>query len=354
MPVRLGLAALLTTAALALVPGQASAATSLGGFWHLDEATGSVAADDSDNANHGTTDGAAHIDGRFSRGLRFDGVDDKVVVPRSASLEPATVTLEAWVRAPASPGTFRYIVANSATGCLFPSYGLYTGSNGGVAFAVSGEVFDPSAISPAAAPEVIWNGAWHHVAGTFDGATIRMYVDGVEIGSGTARTDPIVYGMPDSTDTQFGMFGGTCSLPYAGDLDEPRIWGRAMSATEIAASAAMGGSSTTLLDEFTDSSQSVAYTKSFSDGNVTISTESATGTEQISAVRLRGVAPVTSLATCRNALSRALLNRRCDITLSNGGRTASLRVRRIRLSPTVTLRVYLASGRTFDVTAQTP
>ena len=343
------------TAVLALaVPATASAApTSLGGFWHLDENKGSVVNDDSNNANDGTIDGATHITGRFSRGLAFDGVDDKVVVPRSASLEPANVTLEAWVRAPASPGTFRYIVSNSATGCLFPSYGLYTGSNGGVAFAVSGQVFDPSAISPAAAPEAIWNGAWHHIAGTFDGATIRMYVDGVEVGSGTPRTDPIAYGMPDSTTTQFGMFGGTCSLPYAGDLDEPRVWGRAMDATEIAASAAMGGASTTTLDEFTDSSQSVAYTKSFSNGNVTISTESATGTETIQAVRLRGLVPLTSLATCRNDLL-ALLNSLCDITLSNGGRTASLTVRRILLSPTVTLRVYLASGRTFDVTAQTP
>jgi len=349
---RLGLTVLLAALA-AMIPASASAATNLGAFWHLDEPRGTLAADDSNNANNGTIDGAAHTTGRFSRGLTFDGIDDKVVIPRSASLEPATVTVEAWVRAPASPGTFRYIIANSATGCLFPSYGLYTGSDGGVAFAVSGQDFDPSAVSPAAAPGAIWNGAWHHIAGTFDGATIRLYVDGVEIGSGTPRTDPILYGLPDSTNTQFGMFGGTCSLPYAGDLDEPRIWGRAMSATEIAASAAMGGSSTTSLDEFTDSSQSVAYTKSFSNGNVTVSTESATGTEQISAVRLRGLAPLTSLATCRDDLS-ALLNSFCDITLSNGGRTATLKVRRILLSPTVTLRVYLASGRTFDVTAQTP
>lgn len=353
MLVRMGLAALLTTVAVALVSAPASAATSLGGFWHLDEAAGTTAADDSNNANHGTIDGAAHSTGRFSRGLTFDGVDDRVVVPRSASLEPANVTIEAWVRAPASPGAFRYIIANSAKGCDFPSYGLYTGINGGVAFAVSGLDFDPSAISPAAAPEAIWNGAWHHIAGTFDGATIRLYVDGVEVGSGTPRTDPVLYGMPDSTDTQFGMFGGTCSLPYAGDLDEPRIWGRAMSATEIAASVAMGGASTTSLDELTDANQSVAYTKSFSNGNVTISTESATGTEQITAVRLRGLAPVTSLATCRNDLL-ALLNSFCDITLSNGGRTASVKVRRILFSPTVTLRVHLASGRTFDVTAQTP
>lgn len=353
MLVRLGFAALLTTAAIAFVPTPASAATSLGGFWHLDESASTGAADESNNANHGTIDGATHSTGRFSRGLTFDGVDDRVVIPRSASLEPATVTIEAWVRAPASPGAFRYIVANSAMGCLFPSYGLYTGADGGVAFAVSGQDFDPSAISPAAAPEAIWNGAWHHIAGTFDGATIRLYVDGVQIGGGTPRTDPILYGMPDSTDTQFGMFGGTCALPYAGDLDEPRVWGRAMSATEITASAAMGGSSTTTLGEFTDAGQSVAYTKSFSNGNVTISTESATGTEQITAVRLRGLAPVTSLATCRNDLS-ALLNSLCDITLSNGGRTATLKVRRILFSPTVTLRVHLASGRTFDVTAQTP
>jgi hypothetical protein len=336
----------------ALIPASASAAsTSLGAFWHLDETAGTVAADDSTNANDGAIAGPARIAGRFNRALRFDGIDDEVLIPRSASLEPAAITVEGWVRAPTSPGQFRYVIVNSANGCLAPSYGIYTGAGGGLAFVVSNGDDTTDTVSPAA-PATVWDGVWHHVAGTFDGSTVRLYVDGAQVGGGTPATLPIAYGLPTSTATRFGMFGGTCTLPYAGDLDEPRIWGRAMSSTELAASAAMGRPSTTELDAFTDSGQSVAHTKRFSNGTVVISSESASGGERITAVRIVGLLPLTALATCRNDLG-ALLNASCSISLSNGDRTASLTVRSLLLRPTVTLRVWLSSGRSFDVVAQT-
>jgi hypothetical protein len=349
---RFGRIAGLIALACALIPASASAApTSLGAFWHLDESTGAFAADDSANANDGAIDGAAHVAGRFNRALRFDGVDDDVLIPRSASLEPATITVEGWVRAPTSPGNFRYVIVNSANGCLAPSYGIYTATDGGLAFVVSGGDDSTDTASPAA-PATVWDGAWHHVAGTFDGATVRLYVDGVEVGNGTPASVPIAYGLPTSTDTRFGMFGGTCTLPYAGDLDEPRIWARAMSSTEVAASAAMGRPSTTELDAFTDAGDSVAYTKRFSSGTAVISTESASATERITTVRIVGLLPLTSRATCRNDLV-ALLSATCDIGLSNGDRTASVTVRPLLFRPTVTLRVWLSSGRSFDVQVQT-
>jgi hypothetical protein len=83
-----------------------------------------------------------------------------------------------------------------------------------------------------------------------------------------------------------------------------------------------------------------------------ISTESASGAARITTVRIVGLLPLTSLATCRNDLS-ALLNATCDIALANGGRTASVTVRPLLFRPTVTLRVWLSSGRSFDVQAQT-
>ena len=56
------------------------------------------------------------------------------------------------------------------------SYALYTGSNGGLRFYVSDGGAGAS-LSPAAGPE-LWDGQWHAVAGTFDGQTVRFYLDG--------------------------------------------------------------------------------------------------------------------------------------------------------------------------------
>lgn len=348
MPVRLGLFALLIAAVVALVPVPASAATNLGALWHLDESSGTTALDSSGNANHGTLDGdPARVAGRFQHSLRFDGVDDNVLIARSDSLEPQAVTIEGWVRADAGPGPFRYIISQGGYLCEVASYGLYTASGGGVGFYVSNGSDDQLAVSPQAPPEAVWDGAWHHVAGTYDGSALRLFVDGSEVGSGTAANMPIGYGLPNPAGL-IGAFGGTCSLNWAGDLDTPRIWRRAMAPAEVAASAAMGAPATQQISQRIDASQAIVYTSQFSAGDITISTQSSTGAEKITSVKLVALRPVTSGVTCSGGVL-AVVNSSCDFSPSNDGRTARVVVRPLRGEPQVTLRVTVTSGRTFDV-----
>jgi hypothetical protein len=353
---RLGLTVLLVALA-ATIPSSASAATNLGAFWHLDESSGTTAVDTSGNANNGAISGATRVAGRFGRALYFDG-NDSVLIPQpatQASLKPATVTVEGWVRGTSTPGLYKHIVSLGANSCDVASYGLYTGSGGGAAFYVSNGTSAQFAVSPAAAPASIWDGAWHHIAGTYDGAAVRLFVDGTEVGSGTPATLAIGYDVPFD-DGLLGSFGGpSCLLDYIGNLDEPRIWRRALSAQELAASAAMGTPTATTLDEKIDASQALTYTSSFSSGkNMKISIESATGTERISSIKLQGVLPgLLGMASCRDDLLGLLLSK-CDIALSNDGRTASLTVRKLNLLTSgATLRVTVSSGRTFDVSVST-
>ena len=284
MHVRLGLAALLAAAIVALAPSPASAATSLGALWHLDEAGGLVAVDSSGNDNDGALNGnPTRIAGRFAGALHFNG-DNNVTIPRSPTFEGERVTMEAWVRESSTSGLFKHVMSVGANACDVASYGLYTGATGGLAFYVSDGTSQQIALSPVAAPDTVWDGSWHHVAGTYDGSAVRLYVDGTEVGSGSAAAFPIGYGLPTNADGLLGAFGNPgCLLNYIGDLDAPRIWRRALSRDEIAASAAMGSATTTLLDERIDANQAIVHSDGFRSGNgVNISLESATGTERIS------------------------------------------------------------------------
>jgi hypothetical protein len=119
-------------------------------------------------------------------------------------------------------------------GCSFGSYSFNAvGTGGGVSFDVLTTAgFFRSPFSGAG----VFDGAWHHIAGTYDGMTVRLYVDGMEVGSGTPASGSIRYGLSTSNDLTFGRYDNTgCGFNYSygGLLDEVEIFNRALSAAEI-------------------------------------------------------------------------------------------------------------------------
>jgi hypothetical protein len=198
------------------------------GQWRFDEGGGQTAVDDGPYAldgRLGPTDDVdvrdpARIPGLSGGALRFGG-GSLVRLPSSPELEPGTMTLEAVVRADASPGQFRYVVAHGAQGCLAGSYGMYTGAHGGIAF----YVFDGNRfyVTAEVAPKDVWNGAWHHVGATFDGQALRLFLDGHPVGDALRAPVSIAYELT-SNDHYFGIYQGTCALPFTGDVDLIRSW----------------------------------------------------------------------------------------------------------------------------------
>ena len=68
------------------------------GMWLFDEGKGDVAKDSSGNQNDGTLkNGPKWVTGKSGTALEFDGIDDYVEIPDSASLRVQSFTLSAWI-----------------------------------------------------------------------------------------------------------------------------------------------------------------------------------------------------------------------------------------------------------------
>ena len=237
MPIRLPFAAACLVSLTLAVASPARAGTTaewpLQGYWPLFEGTGQLVMDISLRGNHGKLGRLTAADARdpewirglfgVGKALRLDG-NDYAVMPDTASLRPQTVTVEAWVRAPRSPGQFKYIFAKGGDRCVAGSFGLYTSINGGLAFYVyDGRAWWRSPMVGAG----LWDDKWHHVAGSYDGKAVRLTVDGHEIGSGIPFSGRIAYDLAYSS-AYIGAFRGACDLTFKGDVDEVRLWSAAL------------------------------------------------------------------------------------------------------------------------------
>ena len=74
-------------------------------------------------------------------------------------------------------------------------------------------------------------GTWHHVAATYDGTTMRLYQDGVEVGS-TPKTGPVF--QAPNVDAYIGANPGASDQVFDGRIDDVKIFGRSLTPSEIA------------------------------------------------------------------------------------------------------------------------
>jgi hypothetical protein len=82
----------------------------------------------------------------------------------------------------------------------------------------------------------MWNDQWHMLAGTYDGATVRLYLDGTEVGS-TPAMGNIAYNLASTNDFVIGTLKDPACVEqtnFSGSIDEPRVYSRALTPAEIA------------------------------------------------------------------------------------------------------------------------
>jgi hypothetical protein len=141
--------------------------------------------------------------------ILFDAVNDWINVPNSASLGINTnLTAEAWIKPTTLTDRRAVVVKGYWQLDVEP-----TGSNFRVVFRTrSGSVWR-NLVSGGYA-----YGSWYHIAATYDGATMKIWVNGTQAGSLNAT------GLIDtSTATlRIGAFSGSSGF-FAGNIDEVRV-----------------------------------------------------------------------------------------------------------------------------------
>jgi hypothetical protein len=183
----------------------------------------------------GTVDFAS---GLVGRAMRFGGpVAQNVAATGDLAPVGAGVTVEAWIK-PTITGQSQAVMSRwrFVGGRDDDSFVLLIGPTGDLEFRTndpSGRVSQKVRV-PAQDIADLYDGAFHHVAATRDANTLAVYVDGVLRASAVARGGPLNAAL--GTEFRLGSSTGAGNpFWYQGELDEPSVWSRALSAAEIGA-----------------------------------------------------------------------------------------------------------------------
>ena len=210
-----------------------SYASDLIAHWKFDETSGTSAADSTGNGHTGTLTNSPSWQGTAGKrggAILLDGANDYVTAGDINAAEGiATITVSTWAKTSVA-GEQDIVTKSNCDGSQDP-WALYSGwptADGKAAFLISGA--DGTNAYSGQGTTAINDGSWHMLTGVYDGAYVRIYVDGVEENSAAYVTSSIY------SNTHNVEIGGYCNgNPFLtnGLIDEVRIYGRALSASEI-------------------------------------------------------------------------------------------------------------------------
>jgi len=203
-------------------------------WWKLDEGAGTIADDASGHGHTGKLSGGADwAQGRLGRAIHLDGRDGHVSIPDAPLLRiTGDLTLAFWLKKEAVPSEWARLVGK----------GDYNNRNYNISLGAAHHkdtlLFQQWDAEKRNVIELVSKyhteiGKWVHVAGVARGEEAWLYIDGrldnTSKRTGTPQTsaDPVVIGYP-------GL-----GLPFAGLIDDVRIYARALSESEVLALASM-------------------------------------------------------------------------------------------------------------------
>jgi len=182
------------------------------------------ASDVSPNGNDGAVSGAVLTADRFgvvNSAYSFDGQDDKIQAPSSASLEiTGPITIGAWIR-PMEQKTQTILRKGSST---VAPYALGLSGTGVIAFGLN---LDGGVVQLRKTGYTL--DQWTFIAATWDCTTMRLYENGVLVGSAPASGALATNVSPLLIGTRLQLPSST----FRGDLDEVMVWRGALTESQV-------------------------------------------------------------------------------------------------------------------------
>lgn len=234
-------------------------------LWPLAD-TGTVARD-----TRGSADGrfarAGHeltadgpLSGEVDISARFNGTSDAVAAPAAPDVVSGVRahTVELWVRPQTIDTRYRYLASREfSTAAGRQGTGVWIHERG-----IGFERYRDGAGVSITVAGGLPQGSWSHVVASYDGAIMRLFINGVQVGSKATGT-PLVAGGT----LELGAGAGGGSGFFAGDLDEVALYDRAVTRSHIAAHAAAARA---LPCQRIDGADGAAYTPALADLGHTI------------------------------------------------------------------------------------
>ena len=203
-------------------------------WWRLDDGSGSTAGDSSGGANAATLHGSpAWTAGITGGGLSLNGSSDYGAASSQAVHTNAAFTVTAWAKLTSSViGTSdRSVVSQGGTHTYGFALGVDSASGKWMVAATNSDASNPT-VKKQFSKNLAVVGTWTHLAGVYNPSTtsLDLYINGTSNGSATKTlswdaTGGVQFGRMLSADAYTGYFPGV--------VDDVRVYGRALSATEI-------------------------------------------------------------------------------------------------------------------------
>lgn len=212
----------------------------------FDEGGGEVAHGTSAIINDGKVFGAVYVKGKSGSALRFEKDGDRVEIPDSPSLSGITtaMTLEcrAYFDLEKLAGKSGTLISKTPLSGFGNGFYLFFSDTAGASKAIefgTAQYWDTR--QGCRADNAVTSSGWHHIIVAYDslaadGKNTRIYVDGQLIGNYSMplkfiapNTLPLTIGASQVSWEQLGVWSNT----FRGDIDEIKVWSKALSLEEI-------------------------------------------------------------------------------------------------------------------------